>query len=85
MHIDEGSPGPWIIYETPLRKGRPHVVTLEAKCLEEELSNNQGGNENSRTSCSPLDLLSTSPELAAPHCSAVLQTGTHHEWWETEA
>lgn len=67
MHVDEGSPGPWINYETPLRKGRPHVVTLEAKCLQEELSNNKGGNENSGTSCSTLGLLSTSAELAVPY------------------
>lgn len=67
MHVDEGSPGPWINYETPSRKGRPHVVTLEAKCLEEELSNNKGGNENSGTSCSTLGLLSTSTELAVPY------------------
>lgn len=85
MHIEEGSPGPWINYETPSRKGKPHVVTLEAKCLEEELSNNKGGNENSGTSCSTLDLLSTSTELALPHRSTVMQIGTHCKWWETEA
>lgn len=77
MRVDEGSPGPWINYETPPRKGRPRVVTLEAKRLEEGLSNNQGGNEKSGTSCGPLDLLSTATELAVPHRSAVMQTGTH--------
>lgn len=71
MHVDEGSPGPWINYETPSRKGRPHVVTLEAKCLEEELGNNKAGNENSGTSCSTLGLPSTSTELAVPYRSAL--------------
>lgn len=61
------------------------MVTLEAKCLEEEHSNNKGNNENSETSYSRLNLRSTSTILAVPHGSAVMQTGTHFKRWETEA
>lgn len=85
MHVDEGSPGPWINYETPWRKGGPHVVTVEAKCLEGGLGNNKEGNENSGMSCRTLGLLSTSTALAGPHRSAGMQTGTHRRRWETEA
>lgn len=68
-----------------MRKGRPHAVTLEAKCLEEEHSNNKGSNENSEMSYSVLNLLSTSTILAVPHSSTVMQTRKHFKWWETEA
>lgn len=61
------------------------MVTLEAKCLEEEHSNNKGNNENSEASYSLLNLLSTSIILAVPHGSAVTQTGTCFKQWETEA
>lgn len=61
------------------------MVTLEAKCLEEEHSNNKGNNENSETSYSLLNLLGTSTILAVPHGSTVTPTGTHFKWWETEA
>lgn len=49
------------------------MVALEAKCLEEERSNNKGGNENSEMSCGVLGLLSTPTVLAESRSSTVMQ------------